>query len=95
MVNCENTEKIAKALAEKGKNDVYLLNLEKSSHPNYMFDNVDDHNHYETFIHAIYKKYNLRHDPGLAKSGAHLVDECLMQKTETSSFNLAIYTPLY
>jgi hypothetical protein len=88
VVHCENTENIAKALADRGLNDVYLLKLEKSSHPNYMFDNIDDHNNYETFIHAVYKKYNLRHDSELAKAGAHLLDKCLLHKVETPTLSM-------
>lgn len=73
VVTCSNTERIARALADKGKNDVYLLKLEHSSHPNYMFDDFDDRNRYETFIHAIYKKYNLKHDHELASKGEDLI----------------------
>lgn len=75
-----NTENIARSLADKGKNDVYLLILERSSHPNYMFDDLDDRNTYETFIHAIYKKYHLKHDPLLAKKGEKLIPECTLHE---------------
>lgn len=74
-VPCENTERIAHELAKRGKNDVYLLKLERSSHPNYMFDDPEDRDNYEAFIHAIYKKYNLKHDPVLAQSGEDLLKE--------------------
>lgn len=72
-VPCENTERIARALANRGKNDVYLLKLERSSHPNYMFDDRQDRDNYEAFIHAIYKKYGLKHDSDLAQKGDSLV----------------------
>ena len=78
VVPCRNTENIARALANRGKNDVYLLKLENSSHPNYMFDDAKDRDCYEAFIHAIYKKYNLRHEPELAKKGEHLVESCML-----------------
>ncbi len=78
VVTCSNTENIANALAEKGKNDVYLLKLERSSHPNYMFDDKNDRDSYETFIHAIYKKYHLKHDPRLAELGKHLISDCTL-----------------
>ncbi|RUR12365.1 hypothetical protein [Legionella sp. km772] len=78
IVPCKNTERIAQALADKGKNPVYLLKLERSSHPNYMFDDVSDRAHYAAFIHAIYKKYNLKHDIKPAEKGALLVDTCLV-----------------
>ena len=60
IVTCDNTENIANALANKGKNDVYLLKLERSSHPGYMYDDKEDRINYETFLHAIYKKYHLQ-----------------------------------
>ena len=76
---CANTENIARALAAKGKNEVYLLKLERSSHPNYMFDDEEDRNNYETFMHAIYKKYGLKHDADLASKGEHLVEKCVVR----------------
>lgn len=82
VVTCGNTENIANALAKKGKNDVYLLKLERSSHPNYMFDDAEDRNTYEVFIHAIYKKYNLRHNPDLAKKGEHLLALCTLSEVK-------------
>ncbi len=78
IVHCENTERIAKALANKGINDVYLLKLERSSHPNYMFDDVEDRAHYEAFIHAIYKRYDLNYDTKLAAAGEHHLEPCLV-----------------
>lgn len=76
----ENTENIAHALAERGKNDVYLLTLQRSSHPNYMFDDQEDRDRYESFIHAIYKKYGLEHDAALAEKGEALVDSAALQR---------------
>ena len=66
VVKKENTFNIATALAGKRCNDVYLLILSKSSHPNYMYDDATDRALYESFIHAIYKKYNLEHNPVMA-----------------------------
>lgn len=85
VVTCSNTENIARRLAEKGKNDVYLLKLERSSHPNYMFDDVKDRDCYETFIHAIYKKYHLKHDHDLAKNGEPLISSCTLREVESKS----------
>jgi hypothetical protein len=76
VVPCTSTERIANALAAKGKNEVYLLNLERSSHPNYMYDDPQDRNKYETLIHAVYKKYNLKHDSNLAAQGGELLEQC-------------------
>lgn len=78
-VPCENTKRIAQALANRGKNEVYLLVLENSSHPAYMYDNESDRNKYEAFIHAIYEKYELPFDSVLAKIGKQYVDGCLLQ----------------
>ena len=82
VVPCKNTENIARKLAEKGKNDVYLLKLKRSSHPSYMFDDREDHDNYEAFINAIYKKYNLRHDPKLAANGEGLIQECIIHELD-------------
>jgi hypothetical protein len=73
VVPDKNTRRIAEALARKQKNDVYLLTLERSSHPNYMFDDKEDRDRYEAFIHAIYKKYGLQHDANLAEKGRDFV----------------------
>jgi hypothetical protein len=81
-VPSENTRRLANALVQRGKNDVYLLTLERSSHPNYMFENNADRDNYEAFIHAIYKKYNLHHDPELAEKGADLVSASTLFEVE-------------
>ncbi|MBA3661072.1 MAG: hypothetical protein H0W64_05070 [Gammaproteobacteria bacterium] len=80
VVPCVNTERIAQALANQGKNEVFLLKLERSSHPRYMYDNQEDRDNYEAFIHAIYKKYNLQHHPFLAEKGDSLVRNSLVVK---------------
>lgn len=85
VVTCKNTKNIAQTLADKGKNDVYLLELECSSHPNYMFDEVNDRDNYEAFIHAIYKKYNLKYDSDLAAKGEHLVQDCSLHELKSSN----------
>lgn len=85
IVSCMNTQNIAHKLAEQGKNDVYLLKLKHSSHPNYMFDDRDDRDRYETFIHAIYKKYNLKHDSALAEKGESMIEQCTL--FELSKYN--------
>lgn len=88
IVPCENTTRIAKALAQKGKNDVYLLVLERSSHTCYMFDDPTDREKYETFIHAIYKKYRLKHDPDLAARGEPLVESCALHSIEAETLDI-------
>lgn len=91
IVPCSNTENIANALAKKGKNDVYLLKLEKSSHPNYMFDDAKDRDQYEAFIHAIYKKYHLKHDSALALKGKPLLEKCLIPFAHPESKEEKLY----
>jgi hypothetical protein len=90
VVSCKNTEKIAQSLADRGKNDVYLLKLECSTHPNYMFDDANDRNNYEAFIHAIYKKYNLKYNAELALKGEVLIPDCILH--ELKSINTISYS---
>lgn len=92
VVPCKNTKAIAQALANKGKNPVYLLKLERSSHPNYMFDNAEDRANYETFIHAIYKRYNLKHNSKLAAQGERLVDACFLEPINNIENRIAYNT---
>lgn len=73
-----STELLANDLAARGKNDVYLLKLKNSSHPNYMFDDPEDRDTYEAFIHAIYKRYKLPYIPTFAEKGEALLDKCLL-----------------
>jgi len=77
-VPCANTENIAQHLADKNRNEVYLLRLEHCSHIGYMYDDRDDHDRYESFIHAIYKKYGLKHNPELADKGEASVEQSLV-----------------
>lgn len=81
-VPCENTVNIAQTLAGRGKNDVYLLKLKRSSHPNYMFDDVEDRTNYECFINAVYKKYHLHHDPELAQKGEDVLRSSTLFEVE-------------
>ncbi len=76
VVPPENTRHIAWELAKQRKNDVFLLELDHSSHPNYMFDNKEDHDRYEQFIHAVYEKYHLAHKPELASKRRELLLTC-------------------
>ena len=45
-----------------------------------MYDDKQDRDRYEAFIHAIYKKYGIAHDAELAKIGEPLLEECLLKK---------------
>lgn len=78
LVPYHSTKNLADQLAARGKNDVYLLTLENSTHPNYMFDDQYDRDKYETFIHAIYEKYGLKHDVGLALKGRCFIKEATL-----------------
>lgn len=82
VVSPKNTKNIAGLLAARGQNDVYLLELKNSRHPTYMYDDKEDHDTYESFIHAIYKKYGLQHDATLAQKGEHLLSECRLTKAK-------------
>lgn len=84
----QSTMNIATALNNRGKNDVYLLQLKNSRHPLYAYDDKEDHDQYESLIHAIYKKYSLKHDEELAKKGEHLLESCLLEKPNVSSLTL-------
>lgn len=84
IVPCVNTENIATALAKRGKNDVFLLKLKKSSHPNYMFDDKEDRDSYEAFIHAVYKRYHLKHEPELAKKGEEVLAKSILSEARES-----------
>lgn len=81
-----STCKLAAALHAKGKNDVYLLTLEKSQHPSYMFDDAEDRRKYEIFMHAIYKKYNLPHNTYLAEQGTNVLEESMLLGNRTHNF---------
>lgn len=81
--------KLAQELADKGKNPVYLLTLENSSHPNYMFDDSKDRFKYEAFINAVYQEYDLPHDEALAQKGLQYLQESkLKPKIEQAQLHL-------
>jgi len=71
----EGTIRLAKELAARNKNDVYLLELHKSSHSGYMFDDAEDTKKYLSLIHAIYKKYNLPYIELYAANGKELLEK--------------------
>lgn len=82
IIPSKSTERLARELAGKQKNDVYLLTLKRSRHPNYPFDDAADRERYECFLHAIYLKYGLTNNSTFnlerAKKGESLLDECLL-----------------
>lgn len=80
VVPSTSTKKLAEELNERGKNPVYLITLKRSSHPNYMFDDIDDHNTYERVVNAVYKKHGFPHDPNLAALGEPLLESCLLKQ---------------
>lgn len=89
VVSPANTENIAVKLAERGKNDVYLFKLEKSSHQYYVYDDKDDRDAYEAFIHAIYRKYGLQHEKELADKGEMYLNASLISKNNRSELKLS------
>ena len=73
-----STKKLATELASKRKAPVYLLTLTKSRHFAYMYDDQEDANKYQCFMHAIYKKYNLPYIEEYASEGLKFIDESLI-----------------
>lgn len=71
----KSTENIAQKLASRGKNEVFLISLNASSHPNYAFDCKEDREIYETTINAILKRFGFKHDPLLAEKGESKLDQ--------------------
>lgn len=76
----ENTYNIATALASRGDNPVYLLELEDANHPEYMFSNKADRDNYEHLIHAVYRRYGLQHNKNYAEAGKVLAQSCLISE---------------
>lgn len=70
---------LATALAARGKNPVWFLTLEHSTHSRYHSDNQIDAEKYTALMHALYQKYNLPHIPEYAHAGQQLMQSCLMQ----------------
>lgn len=93
-----SVEKLANELNARGQNDVYLLKLKNSSHPNFMFDDQQDRDNYEAFINAIYERYGLPCRSHLAEKGRPLLDTCLLVKgnvAEQEQFFQASQAGLY
>lgn len=81
LVPCENTKRIAQALADRGENEVFLLVLKNSTHPSYMFDTDEDRANYQNFVHAGLEYAGLEHNSKWAKAGKDLLEACRLQKT--------------
>ena len=69
------TEKLVHELMKEEHENVYLQILEHSNHGSYISDNKEDAQHYEDFIHALYKKFDLPHVPQYADAGNNLIIE--------------------
>lgn len=70
---------LARALAQNGHKEVYLLVLENSTHPRYTMDHQRDKELYEQVVHALYQKLQLPHRPELAKKGKKALRKCHLQ----------------
>jgi hypothetical protein len=70
-----STEKLARELADRNENEVYLLVLKESSHPRYMMDSETDANTYQNFLHALYKRLNLPFIENYAQLGENLLEQ--------------------
>lgn len=60
---------LVQGLKERGKNPVYMLVLERSTHPKYMMDDKKDTANYRDCLHALYKQLNLPYIPAYAEYG--------------------------
>jgi len=60
-VPMECTINVSNALAARGKNPVYRLALQHSSHSGYALEHEEDRSRYLTFMHSLYKRLNLPH----------------------------------
>lgn len=59
---------------QKGHENVYLEILEHSEHGSYISSNKKDADHYQDFMHALFKKFDLPHIPKYADAGKDLVE---------------------
>ena len=78
-VSHQSTRRLAQELANKNKNYVYLLVLEKSSHGNYTTDNKHDASNYMMFVNALYERYGAPFEKSYAALGKHMLDRCLLK----------------
>jgi hypothetical protein len=69
IVPLSSTQRLVNALYLKGKNPIYSLVLQHSSHPKYMIDNKEDTENYRDCLHALYKHLDLPYIAEYAESG--------------------------
>lgn len=79
VVPPQRTWHLARTLAARAKNDVYLIELSNSTHKGYTVDDDDDIRLYQNGLHAIYKKYNLPHIPEYACQYEGKVDQFVVK----------------
>ena len=77
-VSSEDTEALARQLAARKQNEVYLLKLQHSSHIGYFSEHVEDTKNYEQLVHALYERYALPHVPAWAEAGRELLQKTLL-----------------
>ena len=53
------TDQVVEALRKRGKNPIHYLVLKNSTHNIYSLGNGEDQKRYRSFLHGLYKKYNL------------------------------------
>lgn len=87
IVPFENTARIAHALADRGKNEVYFIILPNSAHGHYSLG--PDRYYYAAVMNAIYKRYNIYHDQNFAKIGEQYIDSCLLKPNATMNLRAA------
>lgn len=74
----ECTLNLVAHLANRGKNDVYLLVLKSADHSSYSLGDGPDQKNYLHLIHAVYKRYGLGHVSEYAQQGEGLLARCLV-----------------
>lgn len=88
VVPFENTKRIAQALKDRGKNDVYFIELEHSRHAYYTTDHPDDIRMYRTCLHAVFELLGLKHEAHLAEQGRQHLEKITLQATPKCEIRL-------
>lgn len=79
VVPPQRTHNLANALSARGKNDVYLIELQRSTHNGYTVDDTQDMKLYQHGLHAIYKKLNLPYVPEYAQEYEGKLDQFIVK----------------
>ena len=80
VVPYASVQSLVHTLKMRGKNPIYMLVLENSSHPGYMMCSKKDAENYRDCMHALYKQLSLPYIPAYAQLGEEkdLLAKCLV-----------------